>query len=229
MASPIVRLCALLCALAGCVVRTHTTGHSDAGALAAQRVGAVVRRQTQQLVYVGTGGQTLVTTPEHPFATVSSGWVRAGELAAGDWLVSPNFGRVQVSFVRTESPGHSVPVFNLGVERTHAYLVGSEQVLVHNTRCTDGEDLVTRKTNELNQALDTLKALHQESEPTSREQADEREKRIAELNAQIKKLTKSLDNAKQNPKTRRRSSADSPRLLGSSMASTLASRVRPHG
>jgi hypothetical protein len=84
-------------------------------ALVPQRVNAVVRRQARQLVYLETDRQSLVATREHPFAAADSGWVRAGELAPGDRVISAKFGSLQVASVRIETRAQPIPVFNLRV------------------------------------------------------------------------------------------------------------------
>jgi hypothetical protein len=157
---------------AGCGVEPDTRAHGEA-TLVPQRVSAVVSRQARQLVYLDTEQQSFVTTPEHPFATVDSGWVRAGELAPGDRVISAKFGSLRVSSVRVETRAQPVPVFNLRVERAHAYWAGSADVLVHNTGCGAREDNVTlkaREVAEIQRKLDELK--NGEAESSSEQQSE---------------------------------------------------------
>jgi hypothetical protein len=105
--------------------------------LVAQRVAATVKRHAEQLVRVETEREAFITTPEHPFATPRSGWIPAARLAAGDSVISAKFGSVRVLAVQSEKPPRPAMVFNLSVEPSHAYLVGTEQLLVHNVNCGD--------------------------------------------------------------------------------------------
>jgi hypothetical protein len=98
-------------------------------------VSATIQRQAWELVHLKTEHETFVVTPEHPFATPHSGWVGAGALSPGDLVQSARAGAARVSAVREETLLHPVPVFNLSVEHTHAYLVGTNGVLVHNIGC----------------------------------------------------------------------------------------------
>jgi hypothetical protein len=153
----------------------------------AQRVAKTVKRQTGRLVRIETAHEKFIVTPEHPFATPGSGWIQAGRLAPGDKLVSAKFGTVRVLSVQSETLAQQVPVFNLGVAPSHAYLVGTAQVLVHNTNCRDAEDPVAEKTRALADAERELAALEQ-VRPESAEHAAELEQRIAATKARIQVL-----------------------------------------
>jgi hypothetical protein len=129
-----------LVSVAGCTEPTESGAACAAqplSPLVPQRVTATAKKQTSQLVHVRTEHETLIVTPEHPFATPGSGWVPAGALSPGDVVVSARFGTVPVSAVHTETFPRSVPVFNLTVAPSHTYLVGANQVLVHNVNCNN--------------------------------------------------------------------------------------------
>jgi Pretoxin HINT domain len=194
-----------VCLLFACAPPVDAGDFSDAAprsALAPQRVNDVVRRQTQQLVHIETGHQSFVTTPEHPFARVGSGWVPAGDLAPGDWLISAKFGRVRVYAVYAETLAEPVLVFNLGVERTHAYLIGTDQVLVHNTGCNNQDPDILRRQQELEEARRELDVLNSTPQPTSKKDASQRKKRIAQLEKRIAQLTTEIHNARSPVSTR---------------------------
>lgn len=73
-------------------------------------------------------------TEEHPFWT-EAGWVRAGELEQGDAVFTLAGGWLRVSgatWLQTRET-----VYNLEVEGTHSYFVGSLAAWVHNA-CGDG-------------------------------------------------------------------------------------------
>ena len=96
-------------------------------------VTAVWAHEDPVIVYLTINGETIETTPEHPFYATDGEWVPAGELQAG-------------SEVRRADGGYSVvenvafvyqlqPMYNLTVAKAHTYFVGDGQWLVHNT-CT---------------------------------------------------------------------------------------------
>jgi hypothetical protein len=128
--------------LLGCTgkVEPGRTGEEALPTLVPQRVTATVKREAPRLVRLETEHEAFLTTPEHPFATPHSGWVSAGRLAPGDWVVSARFGAVRLLSVRSEPAARPVPVFNLSVDSSHAYFVGTDRVLVHNTKCTGPND-----------------------------------------------------------------------------------------
>jgi hypothetical protein len=187
----------------GCAAEPDTRAHGEATlrpALVPQRVNAVVRRQARQLLHLETEHQSFVTTPEHPFATVGSGWVRAGELAPGDRVISAKFGSLRVSSARVETRAQPVPVFNLRVERTHAYWAGSADVLVHNTGCGAREDTVTRKAREVEEIERKLAELKNGEATSSSEQPLDRKNKIEALEADLKRVKQQLSRAKYRAK-----------------------------
>lgn len=94
------------------------------------RVIGTVRLTTRHLVELRWAGETLSTTPDHAFFIVDRGWVPAAELRPGDQAVgSAGPVRLEGLDVREVPP---FAVFNLLVERTHAYRVGRAGLLVHN-------------------------------------------------------------------------------------------------
>ena len=104
-------------------------------AATASRVLQTTRKTTTRLVALQTKKSTVVTTRDHPFARVDSGWAPAADLAVGDRI------HILGSAEGTTLLGknfHGVPptaVYNLTVDRTHSYFVGSQGLLVHNVGC----------------------------------------------------------------------------------------------
>jgi chromosome segregation ATPase len=187
----------LVCLLLGCTVERDApfSGHDAiAPTLVAQRVTATVRREAATLVRIETDGEIFVTTPEHPFATPEVGWIPAGRLAPGDPVVSARFGTARVVSARSKTRPRPVPVFNLTVARSHAYLVGRDQVLVHNTRCKDTQALLNERTEELNQAQRKLDALIASGASSSQRKPEDSAK-ISELQERIRKIGKSRSRA----------------------------------
>jgi hypothetical protein len=124
--------------LAGCGARVEQAHGLET---TAARVERTVRRSTTKLVRIGTSHGVVLTTPDHLFAKQEGGWIAAGALSAGDRIASrdaPDGARVLSLEVQAVPP---TPVYNLTVAKTHAYLVGSEGLLVHNVNCNDRSTL----------------------------------------------------------------------------------------
>ena len=76
------------------------------------------------------GGETIVTTPNHPFYTIAEVWIPAGQLQFGDLVrrADSSYGMVEaITFVYQPQP-----MYNLTVATAHTYFVGVGQWLVHN-------------------------------------------------------------------------------------------------
>jgi hypothetical protein len=101
----------------------------------ASRVLQTTSRVATRLVTVRTELGTLVTTPDHLFAKVDAGWTPAADLAVGDrvHVRGSAEGTVVLELNVREAP--PTLVYNLTVERTHTYFVGSQDLLVHNVNC----------------------------------------------------------------------------------------------
>jgi hypothetical protein len=81
-------------------------------------------------VYLTVDGETIETTPEHPFYAADGEWIAAANLDVGDevYQVDGSYGTVEtMSFVYRPQG-----MYNLTVEGAHTYFVGDEQWLVHN-------------------------------------------------------------------------------------------------
>ncbi|RIK43046.1 MAG: hypothetical protein DCC58_10205, partial [Chloroflexi bacterium] len=83
------------------------------------------------VVRVTVGGETIETTPEHPFYVLGSGWVSASGLEAGTSVrdASGNYS----SITDVQSDRKQQAMYNLTVARANTYFVGSGQWLVHNS------------------------------------------------------------------------------------------------
>ncbi|MEZ4674512.1 MAG: polymorphic toxin-type HINT domain-containing protein [Caldilineaceae bacterium] len=76
-------------------------------------------------------GETIETTPEHPFLTADGTWVTADELAIGDKVQSAegNSGTVDaIAFVAAPQV-----MYNMTVADAHTYVVGDGEWVVHNS------------------------------------------------------------------------------------------------
>jgi hypothetical protein len=98
-------------------------------------VTAVFRSVSRNVVDVVLDGQAepIGCTATHPFWSVDrKEWVAAGELRRGERLLSESAEVVRVVSV-TPCRGPPAVVYNLEVDAEHAYRVGEDGVLVHNT------------------------------------------------------------------------------------------------
>lgn len=99
-----------------------------------RRVVQTFERETDEIVRLQINGETITTTPGHPFYVPQKGWTKAIELRAGDILVTNNGEYVILEKTEHEILESPVKVFNFEVEEYHTYYVGSASfVLVHNS------------------------------------------------------------------------------------------------
>ena len=111
-------------------------------------------------------GETITTTPTHPFYVPQKGWTEAVQLRAGDILVTCNGEYVVVEQVQHEILETPVTVYNFEVEDFHTYYVAANEdaafVLVHNKCGEPYDDFSTGRTqpNNLKEklAMDSVKS-----------------------------------------------------------------------
>lgn len=99
----------------------------ESGRICWQPVVAVTFQPPAKTYSIQVGGDELTCTAGHLFWISGSGWKKASEIAAGDWMHGAKE-PVQVSSVRTSQPQ---PTFNLEVLGQHTYFVGKNLVLSH--------------------------------------------------------------------------------------------------
>ena len=112
----------------------------ESGESSYKRVVQTFERETYEIVKVTYGGETITTTPTHPFYVPEKGWTSAIELRAGDILVLSNGEYVVIEKVQHEVLEAPITVYNFEVEDYHTYYVAASAdsdlfVLVHN-RCS---------------------------------------------------------------------------------------------
>ena len=142
------------------------------GEVALKRVAKTFVHESNELIYVHTGGETITTTPTHPFYVDGFGWTLAGNLRAGDVLVLSNGRHVVVEWVQHEILEAPIHVYNFEVEDFHTYFVGECGVLVHNScrnpygkkggpahqqKTQDIKNNISAKDKSLNHSFDTEK------------------------------------------------------------------------
>lgn len=120
------------------VVDCPPAAPTPSGLVAAQ-VTATIRRTSTELMELATDAGTIVTTPDHRFGTARQGWVRAGDLSIGDRIQTTDRHRLVMILAMTRNRVPQRVVYNLVVERAHAYFVGPGGLLVHNG-CGDESD-----------------------------------------------------------------------------------------
>ena len=111
----------------------------ETGEVAYKKVVQTFVNETNELVEVTVNGETIKSTPSHPFYVPQKGWTSAISLRAGDILVLSNGEYVIVEQIQHELLENPVTVYNFEVEDYHTYYVSAnadsdEFVLVHN-RC----------------------------------------------------------------------------------------------
>lgn len=84
---------------------------------------------TNKLQRIVVGTDTIWTTPDHLFKTVFNDWVPAKNLVAGMLLLLANDSLAVQSNLEKDS---TLAVYNLEIEGTHTYTVGSGNIIVHN-------------------------------------------------------------------------------------------------
>jgi Pretoxin HINT domain len=82
------------------------------------------------ILEVTAGGETLATTPGHPFWVLDVGWKDAGDLKVGDRLVNLRGESVVVEDIRRRPVPEAV--YNFSVAGLHTYFVGQGGIWVHN-------------------------------------------------------------------------------------------------
>lgn len=118
------------------------------GVISSNKVTAIFSKQVYKTVELIVGGETIITTYEHPFYLPQhSGWIQAGELTVGDAVLTINNDRAYVESIIVTMHDSPLTVYNFTVENDHTYFVGESSVLVHNS-CDDVFDVARKKAGE---------------------------------------------------------------------------------
>jgi RHS repeat-associated protein len=102
----------------------------DTGRSELRRVVETFRHDVSRVIALTIDGETIETTPEHPFWVVGAGWTEAGRLQIGDGVRT--LGGETRAIERIEWIEKAVPVYNFTVEGLHTYHVSRLKILVHN-------------------------------------------------------------------------------------------------
>jgi hypothetical protein len=106
-------------------------GNPETGEVKQCRVLQTFEREVSQVLDVRVGDETITCTAEHPFWVSGKGWVKAGQLAVGDLLMTQKQEIIQVEQIAFKP--EQVKVYNFGVGDFHTYFVSRLSILVHNT------------------------------------------------------------------------------------------------
>lgn len=105
------------------------------GATSVRPISAVLRHDDPVTGTVVIDGESIETTPEHPFFSLDRGFVPAAELRLGELVATASGQPGTVSSVRWD--GGPAEMWNLTVAVDHTFFVGDTGVWVHNA-CTGG-------------------------------------------------------------------------------------------
>ena len=110
--------------------------------------------ETTHVTHITVNGETITSTQTHPYYVADRGWILAGNLRAGDILVTLNGEYVVLEQVQHEILEAPVATYNFEVEGFHTYYVGENDIFVHN-KCFRGrlKDL-TKYTDEMAEGFD---------------------------------------------------------------------------
>ena len=188
-----------LCLLVACAPRSTSSWTPEPLKLVAEPVTATVKREAVRLVHLQTEHAVLVTTPEHPFATPEGAWTPAGQLVSGDQVLSARDGMLRVLSVQQEQRAEPQAVFNLTVAPSHTYVVGTDQVLVHNRKCKDPAETE----REIDAAERELQELEQRRWSATVEDRATLGQRLADVKSRLAKLKLRARNARAYLKRKR--------------------------
>ena len=104
--------------------------------VAEKQVEDVFVKESSKLINIEVNGETIKTTPDHPFYVPQKGFTRAIELRAGDELYTVNGEYVVIEKIQHEILESPVKVYNFRVADYHTYYVSNNGIATHNNTCT---------------------------------------------------------------------------------------------
>ena len=123
------------------------------GEKAFKEVLQVQKRNTSEIVRVKVQDEEIQVTQSHLFYT-NGQWELAGNLKAGDILISANGEEKKVISVENYLAKELEAIYNFSVEEYHTYFVGRFGILVHNEGCTPKEIAKAKAGENLKTGLD---------------------------------------------------------------------------
>lgn len=116
---------------------TATYGYKD--------ITQVITNTSDELIEISVGDDLIKSTPKHPYLT-NEGWVEADNLKAGISILAADNTYKVVDSVKYIELNEPVTTYNLCVDDNHTYLVGENQLVVHN-RCKMNEKYADKTYN----------------------------------------------------------------------------------
>jgi hypothetical protein len=104
------------------------------------------------MVYLTIDGETIVTTPEHPFYVEDQRWVNAADLHFGDRVRNAGGTSGIVTQIKVEQRAQTM--YNLTVDTAHTFFVGEGRWLVHNMCGGRLGDLTPDEISQIQQVVD---------------------------------------------------------------------------
>lgn len=125
-------------------ITTNTMVYSfdpDTFEVSEKQVEDVFVKESSKLINIEVDGETIKTTPDHPFYVPQKGFTRAIELRAGDELYTVNGEYVVIEKIQHEILEAPVKVFNFRVADYHTYYVGNNRIGTHNLTCESSSSI----------------------------------------------------------------------------------------
>ena len=94
-------------------------------------VSNVIEGTAVDTVKISVGEETIESTTNHPYMT-QRGWIAAGELTTDDLLLSCENEYKKIVSIEHEHHETNINTYNLTISDNHTYLVGQENIVVHN-------------------------------------------------------------------------------------------------
>jgi len=91
--------------------------------------------ETNEIIELQAGSESIETTEGHPFWVLDEGWVEAQNLVVGDRLVLYDESTVTIDSIRTVQKESPIKVYNFEVAEWHTYFITESNILFHNANC----------------------------------------------------------------------------------------------
>lgn len=104
--------------------------NEETGTINVDTVTQVIQSNTTHIIELIINGETIRTTSSHPFLS-ESGWISAGALRVGDAIITTS-GTATVDSINTCQLAQPILTYNLCVEKSHNFIVGKNNIVVHN-------------------------------------------------------------------------------------------------
>lgn len=91
----------------------------------------IITNTCSELIELSVDDEIIKSTPNHPYLT-NKGWVEAADLVAGTLILSEDNSYSIVNSVKSVVLDEPVTTYNICVDNSHTYLVGNNQLVVHN-------------------------------------------------------------------------------------------------